>query len=178
MTRSIQVVIFLILGAILVSAQNVQPLYPSKDVSGWWILVRIMSGPSDGFNIPRAIGPYPSQEMCRIAGREMMPVDRRFWTLTEREKAEVRDKVEAEKARLASEKEETEIKQIAESVCSGKRKPGDVKLPSGTFVTFDKDGKETGRSWGIITYTTSFMGASSSVYDALTSCVEIKGAQQ
>lgn len=43
----------------------------------WWILVASFgSGP----DVPRALGPYPSAEMCRLAARHAMPSAQQFWT--------------------------------------------------------------------------------------------------
>lgn len=52
----------------------------------WWILV--VGGLANPYSqaelaisrIPRAMGPYPSAELCRVAGESLMPRERQFWT--------------------------------------------------------------------------------------------------
>lgn len=41
---------------------------------------------------PKAVGPFPSVAMCRAAGRDIDPSDRRFWTAEERQAADAADK--------------------------------------------------------------------------------------
>lgn len=138
-------------------------------VSSWWILVSVFGGSDD---IPRAIGPYPSQEMCRIAGEHLMPNDRQFWTAEKREQTEAREKTEAEKRQLEDEKYKAELAQIGEDVRGSKRKPGRIRTSRGVSE-FDKNGTltlETG--WLQVSGSGTF--ESSPFYTALTPCVEIK----
>ena len=139
-------------------------------IFGWWILLQAMSGYTAEIAIPRAAGPYPSQEMCRIAGNKMMPDDRRFWTEEARVKAEAANKLEAEKRKAQDAIRSKEIEVAAAHVREGKIKPGWVTLSSGDKVHLDKDGKEDVITFG----TVSFTSISSPLYTALTPCVEIK----
>lgn len=52
----------------------------------WWILVLMLSGDSGMAQLPRALGPYPSLELCRQAGYQMFTDDARFWTEEYRQK--------------------------------------------------------------------------------------------
>lgn len=45
----------------------------------WWILIAVLH-PGTPFQVTNAVGPYPSAEVCRLAGKSMMPSDERFWT--------------------------------------------------------------------------------------------------
>lgn len=137
--------------------------------ASWWILAKRNGGYAEDL-IPRAIGPYPSQELCRIAGHDLARDDRRFWTAEERAKAEEADRKEAEAWRLKQERHSKEILPFAEAVRAGKIKPGKIKLPSGDDAYLDKNGTEN---------TIIFSGTSSGFlpmmsYTALTPCVEIK----
>lgn len=149
-------------------------------IIGWWILVQVWGGSCQS-EAPRAIGPYPSQEMCRLAGNKIMPDNKLFWTPAAVAEAEAKDRVEAERFKAQQEKERIEIAEIGKAIVAGKRKPGTIKLSSGASVIFDKDGKETGRDWGVLTLNSTGPGSgfiiSGPFYNALTPCVEIKSEE-
>lgn len=68
----------------------------------FYILVRFYGdGQSMLGSIPRAVGPFPNAELCRLAGRDLVPADRRFWLPAEVAEAEKRDKIEADKQAAA-----------------------------------------------------------------------------
>lgn len=48
----------------------------------WWILIAMLH-PGTPFQVTSAIGPYPSLELCKLAGKATMPSDERFWTQEE-----------------------------------------------------------------------------------------------
>lgn len=100
----------------------------------WWVLAR-MFWRSDSPNIPFAIGPYPSENLCRLAARSMMPSDRQFWTSEEREAAEQEDKRRADAY-------EAEVERARASLGG---KAGKVTLESSlTTIEFNAEGKQVG----------------------------------
>jgi hypothetical protein len=125
----------------------------------WWFMAKRVSGPSSECRIPRAYGPYPSKEMCRLAARAMMPHDRQFWPDEERLAVEQREREEAEayKARL-------EARRI-EAVANGERQFAIGR----TTIVLNENGDEVG--WG---YT--FGGGYSIEFEAVSGCVEVSPA--
>ena len=75
----------IILLLMLLTSSPSEPLY---------ILARFFTG---GSGEPRVLGPFPSAELCRIAGRDTFPEDQRFFTPQEIEKETARRKEEDEK---------------------------------------------------------------------------------
>ena len=153
-----------------------------KTVIAWWILVQCF-GCGDTGSVPRAIGPYPSQEMCRLAGNRLMPTDRQFWTEAARAKAEEEDKARSERARLQQEALDKEAVVFIARAKRGEKLPSPVTLSGGERV-FIEPGLIEGDYHAVavrnLTGTASYGGFLSigPQYDALTPCVEIKSKQR
>jgi hypothetical protein len=124
----------------------------------WWFLVDVYGtqhGIGDG---PRAKGPFPSKELCRVAGASMFPSDSRFWTPKQVRVAE-------EEARVYSLRVNSEI--IA------KRKPGTkqtIELFNGTSVMFNEKDEFVGLVSGFGGGGSSGGMVSCPCYMALTPC--------
>lgn len=116
----------------------------------WWILVNPTSW--YGQRIPQALGPYPSKELCRIAGKSVMPDDEQFWTELERHDAKIR-----------REQNERDIQVAIHAKWLQTHKAGEVGM-GGSVYKFDKDGN---RLQGWIVNLTSYP-------EALTGCMEDK----
>ena len=62
-------------------------------VSTWWFLMNEVSSSTTVHNAAKVMGPYASQEVCRLVARQQLPNDRRFWTAEERRVAETADQI-------------------------------------------------------------------------------------
>src|SRR3990167_11047946 len=99
-------------------------------VAAWWFLAMV-HGASSNDRTVSAFGPYPSQELCRIAG-EALTGDSRFWGPA---------RVQAEKAAAAA-----NAKQLATAIATAMKKPGykpgdAIKVSPGYEVELDSAGK-------------------------------------
>lgn len=88
--------------------------------SQWWILVQNHDGRTQP--VPLAAGPYPSKEVCRLAGKAMMPDDQRFWTDAEKVDAKAR----------AEQRERDVQAVIAAAWEKNKHQAGSVEFPQRT----------------------------------------------
>jgi hypothetical protein len=129
-----------------------------------------MSGQIGDVEIPRVAGPYPSQELCRLAGYSIDPDDRRFWT------EEMRTKVEREE-KIKVEARTKEIEIVKEQVRSGKRKPGWIKLSDGSSIGIQPNGELESLTAGALTLSGTGWVTWSRTYEAITPCVEIKSGE-
>jgi hypothetical protein len=122
----------------------------------WWILVHSFTGNS-GLDVPRALGPYPSKDLCRIAGRTAMPDDRRFYTADELAK---KDADEQERRR----------KRDAEIASKKPDKAGWIYFDC-EAIHVGKDGKPDGQS------STSCISVPWSYLSAITDCVAVEDSK-
>ncbi len=90
----------------------------------WWFLAQPMPTSAADDVHPVAFGPYPSQELCRVAGFTMMPFDPRFWL-----PADKATQTKIDKAR-------------ATMLAAVPHTPGAHQLRDGSMVRFDKAGRE------------------------------------
>lgn len=121
----------------------------------WWILASV-SGTGSNVDAPVALGPYPSQELCRVAGESRFSFDSRFWTEAH---------IAEEKKRYA----DAEAKRQAELRTAPHDKNGYAHLSDGTVVHFNQKGEQDG---GFSS------GGSMSMeycpcYRAITACVKV-----
>lgn len=128
-------------------------------ISAWWILATVSGVSGRDGDIPRAIGPYPSEEICMIAGNKLMPSDSRFQTDSQKEEI-----------RRAAEAREEECNQLFGAVPASKKK-GWVSLPGCGARHFGppvNDGavlSDISSGWTVI---------DAHSYSAITSCTEVK----
>ena len=143
---------------ITVGTMNAERLFEGE----WYILARYYE---DNKRIPRILGPFPSRELCRLAGEDTFPDDPRFWTSQH---------IVEHNAKLAKDRAERES-QIAEKLKTAKRDKNGrvwVTLDSGSQILIDKDGKEVGWSGPLSAF------AGSMPPDAITGCVTREGAEK
>ena len=126
----------------------------------YWILAEDTSNRTSPAYI---LGPYPSRELCRIAGALTFPTDQRFWTAKERA---------AEQARIKASREEAAAQEAARKAAlhraweNGGHKPGRLQW-RGSSYEFDEHGEEK--------YTTkTFYGTSLNVTMRSCPCLEAK----
>jgi len=152
--------------AMRVSAQMIQT--GTVDVEDleieWFILARYFG------NLPKALGPFPSKELCRIAGEDTFPEDQRFW---------VPERVIKFKADLEQDERERKAK-IATMLKTAKRdKNGQVelKLNDCDSVTLDKNDQIIVYGFGCMT--SRWIGGSiQSPPIAITGCLTKEGAEK
>lgn len=129
----------------------------------WWILVMMFGGAHDADRIPRAMGPYPSETLCKVAGHAIMGDDRKFFSDEDIARAD-------EAVRVRTRAREAEIAALP-------MKAGSYQLKSGELVVRLKDGGI--ESAGMLgSSTASFYGSSAATfYSALTGCVNVEDAK-
>lgn len=115
----------------------------------WWILTTTNAfacgGDCGARKTPEANGPYPSAELCRLAGRNIMPSDRQFWTEAEKE-AQLKREAERDSALKAK---------IAAALKKNGGKAGSVSedsLSCSPSVLFDAQGEIIGAAGGCTTW--------------------------
>lgn len=102
--------------------------------AAWWILVTVYPRTIQDTQRVEARGPYPSADLCRVAGRAMFPDDHRFWTPEEVRAA-------TERARLLAAQRAADLARL--------RRPGTAQtltLSDGTTLTYTAQ-DEVVRQW-------------------------------
>lgn len=100
----------------------------TKLAVAYWILVNVIGSPSNP-DFPIAMGPYPSLELCQVAGHNRFPEDTRFWTV---------EQIAAEKERLA----QADARRKKELLTAPHDKRGWATLSDGFRAHFNRDGKQ------------------------------------
>lgn len=136
-----------------------------KTALTWWILVRAIGSVSGSPNIVQALGPYPSEELCRVAAHEMMPDETRFMTEGQIQKRKAAEKAEAE---------------VIESIRAGeiaklKGKAGTIRLTEGWYEDVDEHGKPV-RSLTLAT--SGFSSYTVSRYLPVSGCTAVRGGDK
>lgn len=112
-------------------------------VLSWWVLVA--SGHiGNPWDIPRALGPYPSAEFCRLAAHSAMPQARQFWTANERA---IQRRNDEESALVASRLAAAQRQEIAAIPLATRRSRNGQPVTLSdrcTVVYFNGEGKQTG----------------------------------
>jgi hypothetical protein len=99
----------------------------------WWIIVKFFDSPF--FGGAEALGPYASKELCRRAGKDLMPGARQFWTAS--------DRAAENRRRRASDARAARVRSAWEK---NGRRAGTVNIGTGGRsepVTYDDRGLET-----------------------------------
>lgn len=134
----------------------------------WYILAHYYDANSSP--TPKLLGPFPSNELCRIAGESTFSYDRRFWT--EKKIAEVEAEMKEKK-----DKRDALIVEMAKTAKRDKNGDATLKLNPCDTTVVDKNNKEVGVNFGCMDGTTT-LGRYTPGPDALTGCVTERGAEK
>src|SRR5882762_11790144 len=93
MTKTLMILALVATTSVAAQTQN--------KTSTWWFLMNEVSPSTTIHSAAKVMGPYASQDVCRLVARQQLPNDRRFWTAEERRVAETADQI-ARQQRLAA----------------------------------------------------------------------------
>jgi hypothetical protein len=94
--------------------------------TAWWLLAKTIVADAK----VEAFGPYPSEELCRAAGHEIVPNDKRFLTAQER--------ADADRARDTRLADDDRVR--AAWLATHRPTGGTLALPSGRVEIYDAGG--------------------------------------
>ncbi|MGB7219594.1 MAG: hypothetical protein WBD07_12395 [Vicinamibacterales bacterium] len=137
-------------------------------VSTWWLLMNEASSSTTASSAAKVMGPYASQEVCRLVARQQLPNDRRFWTAEERRVAETADQI-ARQQRAAARLADIANRQAAIKAFHQLYPKGGVLLYKGERIRILADGTEY---FPLTEFSTDFGEAPGD--SSLSGCVEVK----
>jgi hypothetical protein len=136
--------------------------------STWWFLMNEGSQLTTANKSAKVMGPYASQELCRLVARQQLPNDRRFWTAEERRVAETADQI-ARQQRAAARAADIANRQAAIKAFHQLYPQGGVFSYKGEHIRILADGTEFFPLTDIDTDATD-----APIDTALNQCVEVK----
>jgi hypothetical protein len=148
-------------------AAQTPPQTPPK-TSTWWFLMNDVNPSPPAHSTAKVMGPYASQELCRLVARQQLPNDRRFWTAEERRVAETADQI-ARRQRAAARQADIANRQAAIKAFHQLYPQGGVFSYKGERIRILADGTEFFPLTDIDTDIGDAPGDS-----ALSGCVEVK----
>lgn len=127
----------------------------------WWFLVSV-DGPRGADT--RIQGPFPTAELCRVAGELTVPSDRRFWLPAKVAKAEQEDR-----ERAARYEQEWQAKLAQARVMAKTAKPGSAVTVGNATWHVTKDQTIDEESWSLSLY--GFESITLGATSALSGCL-------